>query len=313
MPSETMTSEAENSAQIKKEISEGLYTPEDLEQWKKGAEDFQQFAEVLITSGEELENYWPNHVGPLKALFLGERAMSETKGFEKYSSVLDERFGIKTQGRIFYRPMIVEKTIDRYPEIFGQIIDTHAQDRVETLIAKVDSDGFNRYAIQVGLLLGYPRESVEAYAKTTQQEPHPGLFNDICGELMGHSAGLALDEIDEMNDPKKQIQTFLVLCGTFNIPVGVNEEQAIAYQYTKDRTQLVDVHGVVWANTSKPSPETIRKGQRLGAAFEHSGILNHFNPPELKQMKMREPDDPHSVAAREVRDRLRAILANLRS
>lgn len=131
---------------------------DDLARWREGANNFLVMWQEYSSSGP-ISNKSIGFVGQLQALYLGERACIFRDSFDEElcERVLsDQSYNFVEGNGLIFRTDIVEKIMSDNPDVF---MGSSTADMITNL--KLGNDA--EQSLEMGLLLGFPREDVEKY------------------------------------------------------------------------------------------------------------------------------------------------------
>lgn len=248
------------------------YPEEQMGKWRRGAENFALFWEDI---GGQANDYDPRIVGPLQAMFLGEKpAVFHSLPISDHKEEL-KQFGFESIDNYIYDPEQVAKIMKDHPDEF----ERHNLKTSEEVMVFLDKTKPEEHSVIRGLVLGFPYEAVKNYDKADSFK-----INNIAVRLF---------ELLEIN-PEDQIYLelnyftekragngdlipfFKKNLEKYKSELNISDEE-IAQLIDELQKQIkikgFGAYGVVWTD-SGGSKESVAQEKRIRDAFEKSGILN---------------------------------------
>jgi hypothetical protein len=260
-------------------ILHSVYSEQDVQKWEIGARKYRQFIEAvrrekrLCLRGENL--------GEIQALFLGEKpAVFGVTSVARSLEAELRQFGLESAGDYVYSPQAIQAVLQGSPADFeGLPIDSP-----QSFMTFLASQDMRTYALQRGLILGYPRAAIQQYEyeQTLQIKKLASSLLEIFGEGT-KDWDFLVDSFFGNRTNKRAIESFfqeklMQHANRLGIASGDLPRLMDELRYVLS-AQSVNVHGVIWID-HEASDESSKKQQRLHAAFQRSGILGIASPQE---------------------------------
>ncbi len=248
------------------------YSEEEISQWENGARNFASFWGDI---GAQEDEYDQKIIGPLQAMFLGEKpAMFHSFPVGEHGNKL-EHFGLKSTGNYIYDPKQVAKIIGLYSDVFRR----HNLNTPEEVMGFLDKAKPEEHSVIRGLVLGFPYEAIRRYSNVDAMR-----INQVAVILFGLLEVSPEEQVylEENYFTEKRagnsglIPFFKEKLEKYKSQLGISDNeirQLIVELHTQIETKRFGAHGVFWID-SDISEESASKEKRIKDAFEKSGIRN---------------------------------------
>ncbi len=249
-----------------------IYSKEQLIRWESGANNFIAFWQNIR---DETDDYDPDTVGCLQAMFLGEKpAIFHGLSDEDHKEKL-RLLGFESVDNYTYDPNQVAKVMKDYPNEFSQ----HNLDTPEELMIFLDKAKPKEHSVIRGLVLGFPYEATRSYNK--MDSLRIGQIAVRLFELLKVSPEeqtyLELNYFTEKRAGNVDLISFFKKeLEKYKSELHISDDevtQLIAELHIEIETRIFGAYGVSWVDSSK-SEESVALEKRIRDAFEKSGILN---------------------------------------
>lgn len=278
----------ERVANLGKSSDMRKYPAEDIDMWKSGSKKFQEFWKKVSEDDKNIINL--NGLGALQAMFLGEKAMTQTHNIQisKKTKNLLEEIGYRFNKTNIYDPILVSKIMKKYPEIFDKF-GSSVDEVINSILNENQYTSADRH-LAIGLLFGFPIQAVKKFSQESKDEinhtdrvgniviklqdilPEPDrnyMFKNFNPNLRHNPPDRKVRKSEVINFFRKNIYKYRSQLG-----IAEDDIEGILASFRKEiERKGIDIYGINWVGYNTPEENMHEK--RLIDAFRISGITKN--------------------------------------